>query len=78
MMSLPVAGIDPHQATFTVAVVDTNGVEITHDTFANSAGGYLAAIELLNSHAVELVGVEGSASGGRTLLSRSPRPVRRP
>jgi transposase len=64
MMSLPVGGIDPHQDTFTVAVVDANGVEITHDTFDNTSSGYLAAIELLSSHRVERVGVEGSASWG--------------
>ena len=26
-MSSPVGGIDPHQDTFTVAVIDANGVE---------------------------------------------------
>jgi transposase len=64
MMSSPVAGIDPHQDTFTVAVVDANGVEIVHDTFANNSRGYVAAIELLSSHQVERVGIEGSASWG--------------
>jgi transposase len=64
MMSSPVAGIDPHQDTFTVAVVDANGVEITHDTFANGSRGYVAAIELMSSHHVERVGIEGSASWG--------------
>jgi len=64
MMSSPIAGIDPHQATFTVAIVDPNGVEITHDTFDNSSAGYLTAVELLSSHGVERVGVEGSASWG--------------
>lgn len=64
MMSSTVAGIDPHQDTFTVAVIDANGVEITHDTFANTSSGYLAAIELLSTHEVGRVGVEGSASWG--------------
>ena len=64
MMSSPVAGIDPHQSSFTVAVVDTNGVEIAHASFANSGAGYIEAIELLSSHGVEQVGVEGSASWG--------------
>jgi transposase len=64
MMSSPVAGIDPHQASFTVAVVNPNGVEIAHDTFDNSSAGYLAAVELLSSYGVEQVGVEGSASWG--------------
>jgi transposase len=64
MMSSPVAGIDPHQATFTLAIVDVNGVEITHDTFANAADGYVAAIELLTQHLVQRVAIEGSASWG--------------
>jgi transposase len=64
MMSSPVAGIDPHQSSFTVAVVDANGVEITHASFANGGAGYLEAIELLSSHKVRQVGVEGSASWG--------------
>jgi transposase len=63
-MALPVAGIDPHQDTFTVGVVDSNGVEITRATFANEAGGYVSSVELLNAHGVEMVGVEGSASWG--------------
>jgi transposase len=64
MMTAPVGGIDPHQSNFTVAVVDTNGVEIAHASFANSGAGYVAAIELLSSYGVERVGVEGSASWG--------------
>jgi transposase len=64
MMSSPVAGIDPHQATFTIAVVDANGVELAHDTFDNTSAGYLSAIELLSSHGVERIGIEGSASWG--------------
>jgi len=64
MMTAPVAGIDPHQDLFTVGIVDANGVEITHETFANTAGGFVAAIDVLTDHGVELVGVEGSASWG--------------
>ena len=36
-MTSPVGGIDPRQDTFTVGIVDPNGVEVTHDTFANTA-----------------------------------------
>ena len=64
MMASPVAGIDPHQDTLTVGIVDANGVELTHETFPNSAVGYVAAIELLTAHGVVGVGVEGSASWG--------------
>ena len=64
MMTSPVAGIDPHQDSFTVGIVTANGVELTHATFANSAAGFVEAIELLTAHRVEQVGVEGSASWG--------------
>lgn len=64
MMTSPVAGIDPHQDTYTIGIVDPNGVELTHQTFPTSAAGYLDGIELLSSHAVEQVGIEGSASWG--------------
>lgn len=64
MMTSPVAGIDPHQDTYTIGIVDPNGVELAHQTFPTSAAGYLDGIELLSSHAVEQVGIEGSASWG--------------
>jgi transposase len=64
MMTSPVAGIDPHQNSFTVGIVDANGVEVGHDTFPNTAVGYVAAIELLTAHGVVRVGIEGSASWG--------------
>ena len=63
-MTLPVGGIDPHQDTFTVGIVDLHGVETVHETFSNTAAGYGEAIDLLDSHAVRLVGVEGSAKWG--------------
>jgi transposase len=64
MMSSPVAGIDPHQDSITVGIVDPNGVELAHEAFPTSAVGYVAAIELLTTHRVEAVGVEGSAGWG--------------
>jgi transposase len=64
-MSGAVAGIDPHQDTFTVGMVDHHGVEATTATFPNRATGYLEAIELLATHTVEQVGVEGTASWGQ-------------
>lgn len=63
-MTSAVGGIDPHQDTFTVGAVAANGVEIVHETFANTADGYGEAIDLLDRHGVELVGVEGSAKWG--------------
>ncbi|WP_419907360.1 IS110 family transposase [Candidatus Poriferisodalis sp.] len=63
-MTSAVGGIDPHQDTFTLGIVDANGVEIGHETYANTAAGYAAAIDLLDVHGVEQVGVEGSAKWG--------------
>jgi transposase len=65
MMTSPVAGIDPHQATVTLGIVDRNGVGIMSDTFDNTGAGFVLAIELLTTHGVEQVGVEGSASWGK-------------
>ena len=59
-MTLPVGGIDPHQDTFTVGIVD----HLAHETFENTAAGYGEAIDLLDGHRVERVGVEGSAKWG--------------
>jgi len=39
-MTAPVAGIDPHQDTFTVGIVDHNCVELTTATFPNRGAGY--------------------------------------
>ena len=63
-MTSPVGGIDPHQDTFTIGIVDAHGVEITHETFDSTAAGYLEAIDLLDAHGVRQVGVEGSAKWG--------------
>ena len=63
-MAFPVGGIDPRQDTFTVGIVDHHGVETVHETFSNTAAGYGEAIDLLDSHAVRQVGVEGSAKWG--------------
>ncbi len=63
-MASVVAGIDPHDLSFTIGLVDSNQVEVCVESFANSAVGYVAAAELLTAHSVELVGVEGSAGWG--------------
>ena len=63
-MSSAVAGIDPHQHSITVGIIDLNGVELTHQTFPTSSAGYLDTIDLLRQHDVGQVGVEGSASWG--------------
>ncbi|MDE0116595.1 MAG: transposase [bacterium] len=63
-MSPLVGGIDPHQDTFTVGIVDERGVETCHEAFSNTVAGYGATIDLLAAHGVERVGVEGSAKWG--------------
>ncbi|MCP4329907.1 MAG: IS110 family transposase [Alphaproteobacteria bacterium] len=63
-MTVSVAGIDPHQDQFTVGIVDNNGVETTAETFPNTTAGFVDAIDLLATHRVVMVGVEGSASWG--------------
>ena len=63
-MTAPIAGIDPHQDQFTVGMVDEHGVEIAHGTFSNSAAGFAEALEMLTTHGVGLVGIEGSAGWG--------------
>ena len=62
-MTPPVGGIDPHQDTLTVGIVDPLGVEITHETFANTAASYLD-VDWLDAHGVGRVDVEGSAKWG--------------
>lgn len=64
MMASPVAGIDPHQAGFTVGIIDANGVELAYASFDNGARGFTDAIVFVREHGVELVGVECSASWG--------------
>jgi transposase len=63
-MTSAVAGIDPHQDSFTVGIVDLNGVAVTHQAFDNTAAGFVEAIDVLTTHRVQLVGVEGSAKWG--------------
>jgi transposase len=63
-MTQPIAGIDPHQANFTVGIITPTGIEIVHEAFPNTAAGYIEAIDLLNTHSVQQVGIEGSASWG--------------
>ncbi len=63
-MPSALAGIDPHQDSITVGIIDSNGVELCHRAFPTSSAGYLEAIDLLHEHGVVQVGVEGSASWG--------------
>ena len=62
IMPSALAGIDPHQDSITVGIIDSNGVELTHQTFPTTSAGYVEAIDLLRENDVDQVGVEGSAS----------------
>ena len=58
------AGIDPHQDTYTAAVVDPNGVELDVAVFDNTAGGYGDTIDWLTTHRVQTADLECSGSWG--------------
>lgn len=64
MMAAATAGIDPHQDSYTIGIVDANGVGVAHASFPTTTGGYLDGIELATTHGVGQVGVEGSAGWG--------------
>jgi transposase len=64
MMTGVVGGIDPHQDQFTVGIIDGNGVQLAAESFPNTAAGFVDAIDMLTTHSVQVVGVEGSASWG--------------
>jgi len=63
-MTPSTAGIDPHQETFTVGIVDVHGIELVHETFLNSGAGYGEAIDFMATHSVRQIGIEGSATWG--------------
>lgn len=63
-MTAPVVGIDPHQDSYTIGIVDLNGVELTRESFPTTAAGYLDGIELATTKGVGQVGIEGSAGWG--------------
>ncbi len=63
-MTSPAGGIDPHQVSFTVGIVDHHGIEISHQSFDNTGAGYAKAIDMLTTHGVHSAGVEGSGKQG--------------
>ena len=63
-MTANTAGIDAHQNTITVAVIDPTGQQVAVESFDNKIDGYCQAAELLSTHSVHLVGVECSGSWG--------------
>lgn len=59
-----IAGIDPHRDSFTIGVIDANGVEIDHATYQMTGAAIAASLEWLTTHGVGRVGIEGTASWG--------------
>ena len=58
------AGIDAHQNTITIAVIDPTGQQVVVESFDNKISGYCQTAELLTTHRVQVVGVECSGSWG--------------
>ncbi len=73
MMTGVVGGIDPHQDQFTVGIIDGNGVQLAAESFPNTAAGFVDAIDMLITHSVQVVGVEGSASWGSDTFAKGFR-----
>lgn len=63
----PVAGIDTHTDTHTVAVISDTGRHIATDTFPATNPGYVAISEFMATYGVTTVGVEGTSSYGAGL-----------
>ncbi len=63
-MTSPIGGIDPHQDNFTVGIVNQHRIAVTDKAFDNTAAGFVEAIELLTTHSVNQVGVEGTGKWG--------------
>lgn len=54
----PVAGVDTHTDTHTVATVTATGRHLATETFPTTRPGYTRLIEFLSKHGVGTVGVE--------------------
>ena len=73
-MTSPVGGIDPHQDTFTVGIVDGHGIETCHETFATAQ---LATSTPLICSLITAFGWsvwKGQRSGAHMWRSRSSQP----
>ncbi len=60
-----IAGIDTHKDTLAVAVIDAAGRLLAQHDLPNTEPGFDALAELLDTHDVVRVGIEGSGSFGR-------------
>lgn len=65
--STPVAGVDTHTDTHTVAAVAATGQHLATATFPATTSGYAQLALFLHTHGVDTVGVEGTNSYGAGL-----------
>src|SRR5699024_6113152 len=63
----PVAGVDTHTDTHTVATVTATGRHLATETFPTTRAGYTHLTEFLNKRGVGTVGIEGTNSFGAGL-----------
>ena len=63
----PVAGVDTHTDTHTVAAVTATGQHLATETFPATTAGDKYLASFLNTHSVDTVGVEGTNSYGAGL-----------
>lgn len=59
-----VVGIDSHKATLAACAIEAAGVVLAEATFPNEPAGFEALVAWLRDHAVDRVGLEGSAGYG--------------
>lgn len=62
-----IAGIDTHKDTLAVAVIDPAGQVIISTEVANTPDGFRQLTTLLQLHAVDRIGIEGSGCFGRAV-----------
>lgn len=61
------AGIDTHKDTLAVAVIDHHGRPLAIEEVANTERGFTELTQLLETHHVLRVGIEGSGAFGRAV-----------
>lgn len=67
ILSPPIAGVDTHTDTHTVAAVTATGQHLATETFPATTSGYTHLAKFLNAHGVGTVGIEGTNSYGAGL-----------
>ncbi|EEW48511.1 hypothetical protein HMPREF0290_2878, partial [Corynebacterium efficiens YS-314] len=67
ILSPPIAGVDTHTDTHTVAAITATGQHLATETFPATTSGYTHLAKFLNAHGVGTVGIEGTNSYGAGL-----------